>query len=72
MHLKNDRDNSVLETIFGLVKLWIYHITRQYIVYVSFPEMTETDFNCYNIKQIKIKLKGMSPVEYRLIPKKSL
>ncbi|WP_425358110.1 IS3 family transposase [Anaeroglobus geminatus] len=34
--------------------------------------MTETDFNCYNIKQIKIKLKGMSPVEYRLIPKKSL
>lgn len=61
----NCLDNSATENFFGLIKTEMYykhefesveHIIRKIEEYIDY----------YNKKQIKSKLKGLSPVQYRI------
>lgn len=61
----NCLDNSVMENFFGLLKQEIYYG----VVYYSYEELKskiERFIKYYNEKQIKEKLRWMSPVQYRL------
>ena len=61
----NCLDNSVMENFFGLLKSELFYMKE----YKTIEEL-ETDIieyiDYYNNKRIKGKLKGMSPVQYRV------
>jgi len=61
----NCLDNSCAENFFGLLKSELFYLKK----YTSIEEL-ETDIieyiEYYNNRRIKSKLKGMSPVQYRL------
>jgi len=60
----NCLDNAVAENFFGLLKTEMYHNE----VFESADELIETIkeyIDYYNNKRIKLKLKGLSPIEYR-------
>lgn len=60
----NCLDNAVAENFFGLLKTEMYHNE----VFKSADELIETIkeyIDYYNNKRIKLKLKGLSPIEYR-------
>ena len=61
----NCYDNSVMENFFGLLKTEMYykhkfasaeHLMREIEEYIDY----------YNNRRIKCKLKGLSPVQYRI------
>jgi putative transposase len=60
----NCLDNAVAENFFGLLKTEMYHNE----VFKSADELIETIkeyIDYYNNKRIQLKLKGLSPIEYR-------
>ncbi len=60
----NCLDNAVAENFFGLLKTEMYHGEK----FTDTDELIESIneyINYYNHKRIKLKLKGLSPIEYR-------
>ena len=60
----NCLDNSVMENFFGLLKSELIYL-REFSSYEEFIDELHKYIYYYNNKRIKVKLKGMSPVEYR-------
>ena len=57
-------DNSVMENFFGLLKSELLYLEK-FDSYEDFISKLKDYIDYYNTKRIKLKLKGMSPVEYR-------
>ena len=61
----NCLDNAVIENFFGLLKSELFYLKKlQYVE--DFIKELKSYIKYYNTKRIKIKLKGLSPVEYRI------
>ena len=60
----NCLDNAVAENFFGLLKTEFYH-GRKFESVEEFVKELEAYITYYNHKRIKVKLKGLTPVEYR-------
>ena len=60
----NYLDNSVMENFFGLLKSELLYLEK-FSYYEDFISKLKDYIDYYNTKRIKLKLKGMSPVEYR-------
>ena len=61
----NCLDNSVMENFFGLLKSELLYL-REFNSMEEFRIELEKYIDYYNNKRIKAKLKGLSPVEYRI------
>lgn len=61
----NCLDNSLIENFFGLLKQEIYY-GKTYHSFDSLKRAIEDWIYYYNNKRIKMKLDGLSPVDYRL------
>lgn len=61
----NCLDNSVMENFFGLLKSELLYL-REFSSMEEFRIELERYIDYYNNKRIKSKLKGLSPVEYRI------
>ncbi len=57
-------DNSVMENFFGLLKSELLYLEK-FDSYEDFISKLKDYIDYYNTKRIKLKLKEMSPVEYR-------
>ena len=60
----NCLDNSVMENFFGLLKSELLYL-QNFQSIEDFEKKLHEYIYYYNNKRIKLKLKGMSPVEYR-------
>ena len=60
----NCLDNAVIENFFGLLKSELFYLKKFKFV-EDFIKELKSYIKYYNTKRIKIKLKGLSPVEYR-------
>jgi transposase InsO family protein len=60
----NCYDNSVMESFFGLLKSEFYHNQKFSSVEHFTRELSEY-IDYYNNRRLKVKLKGLSPVQYR-------
>ncbi|MEH7413849.1 IS3 family transposase [Neobacillus drentensis] len=60
----NCLDNAVMENFFGLLKSELLYL-REFESMDHFKVELEKYIHYYNHKRIKVKLKGMSPVQYR-------
>lgn len=58
-------DNSVMENFFGLLKSELLYL-REFESIDEFVMELEKYIDYYNNKRIKSKLKGLSPVQYRI------
>ncbi len=65
-HKGNSPDNGMMESFFGILKSeMFYGFEKQFN---SLDELKQSIINYidyYNNKRIKVKLKGLSPVQYR-------
>lgn len=61
----NCLDNAVMENFFGLLKSELLYL-RDFSSMDEFKIELEKYINYYNYKRIKSKLKGLSPVQYRI------
>ena len=61
----NCLDNAVMENFFGLLKSELLYL-RDFSSMDEFKIELEKYINYYNHKRIKCKLKGLSPVQYRI------
>ena len=61
----NCLDNSIMENFFGLLKSELLYL-REFDSMEGFRVELERYIDYYNNKRIKAKLKGLSPVQYRL------
>lgn len=61
----NCLDNSVMENFFGLLKSELLYL-REFDSLEEFKIELEKYIDYYNTKRIKSKLKGLSPVQYRI------
>jgi putative transposase len=61
----NCLDNAVIENFFGLLKSELLYI-NEFESMEQFKIELEKYIEYYNHKRIKVKLKGMSPVQYRI------
>ena len=61
----NCLDNSVMENFFGLLKSELLYL-REFSSIEEFRVELEKYIDYYNNKRIKNKLKGLSPVQYRI------
>ena len=61
----NCLDNSVMENFFGLLKSEFFYL-KKFISIEEFRIELEEYIYYYNNKRIKSKLKGLSPVQYRI------
>lgn len=61
----NCLDNSVMENFFGHLKSELFYL-EEFRDIEHFKEELENYMHWYNTKRIKGKLKGLSPVEYRI------
>jgi transposase InsO family protein len=61
----NCLDNAVMENFFGLLKSELLYI-QEFESMVHFNRELELYIEYYNHKRIKGKLKGLSPVQYRI------
>ena len=61
----NCLDNSIMENFFGLLKSELLYL-REFDSMEEFRIVLERYIDYYNNKRIKAKLKGLSPVQYRL------
>ncbi|SFX27620.1 Transposase InsO and inactivated derivatives [Thermoactinomyces sp. DSM 45891] len=60
----NCLDNAVMENFFGLLKSELLYL-HEFESMDHFKQELEDYIHYYNHKRLKIKLKGMSPVQYR-------
>ena len=63
----NSMDNGMMENFFGILKTEMFYDQEEQ--YESIDDLTkaiEDYINYYNYDRIKVKLKGLSPVNYRL------
>jgi len=60
----NCLDNAVAENFFGILKTEMYH-QHKFIDADDLIQQIDEYIDYYNHKRIKLKLKGLSPVEYR-------
>lgn len=60
----NCLDNAVMESFFGHLKEEMYHHTR-YPNLETFTEALNEYITWYNTERISLRLKGLSPVQYR-------
>ena len=61
----NCHDNSVMENFFGIMKSEFLYL-KEFESIEHFKEELKKYIHYYNTKRIKAKLKGMSPIQYRL------
>jgi transposase InsO family protein len=61
----NCLDNSIMENFFGLLKSELFYL-REFSSIEEFKIELEKYIDYYNNRRIKSKLKGLSPVQYRL------
>lgn len=61
----NCLDNSVIENFFGLLKTELLYL-QKFDTIEQFIEELKAYIDYYNNKRIKCKLKGLSPVQYRI------
>ncbi|EFW00319.1 IS3-Spn1 transposase [Streptococcus australis] len=62
----NSPDNGMMESFFGILKSEMFYRYEKTIHSLEQLEQAIVDYiDYYNIKRIKIKLKGLSPVQYR-------
>ena len=61
----NCLDNSVMENFFGLLKTEMFY-KHEFKSTEHLISEIETSIDYYNNKRIKCKLKGLSPVQYRI------
>jgi len=61
----NCYDNAVIESFFGILKSELLYL-KEFESIDHFKIELEKYINYYNHKRIKAKLKGMSPVQYRV------
>ncbi len=61
----NCLDNAVMENFFGLLKTELFYL-QKFDTIEQFIEELKTYIDYYNNKRIKSKLKGLSPVQYRI------
>jgi transposase InsO family protein len=66
----NCLDNAVIENFFGLLKTELLYLQEfQYVEHFVQELIDYLDYlDYYNNRRIKVKLKGMSPVNYRIQP----
>jgi transposase InsO family protein len=60
----NCYDNSVIENFFGILKSEFYH-NQRFVSVEHFAEELSEYIDYYNNRRIKVKLQGLSPVEFR-------
>ncbi|SDY92494.1 IS3 family transposase, partial [Bacillus sp. 166amftsu] len=60
----NCLDNAVIENFFGLLKSELLYL-KEFESMEHFKVELEDYIHYYNHKRIKVKLNGMSPVQYR-------
>ena len=63
----NCLDNAVMENFFGLLKTELYYLEK-FESSQQLKSALEEYIDYYNHERIKLKLKGLSPVEYRTQP----
>ena len=56
--------NGIMEILFGRLKVEMYY-GENFESHRGFIEKLEEYIHYYNTERISLKLKGMSPVEYR-------
>ena len=62
----NSPDNGMMESFFGILKSEMFYGYEKTFKTIEHLEQAIVDYiNYYNNKRIKIKLKGLSPVQYR-------
>lgn len=61
----NCYDNSVIENFFGILKSEFLYL-KEFESIEHFKQELEQYIDYYNQKRIKTKLKGMSPIQYRI------
>ena len=61
----NCLDNSIMENFFGLLKSKLLYLNK-FKSMNEFKEELIKYIDYYNNKRIKSKLKGLSPVQYRI------
>jgi len=61
----NCLDNAVMENFFGLLKSELFYL-HEFKSIEDFTLELEKYIHYYNHKRIKTKLKGLSPVQYRV------
>jgi putative transposase len=60
----NCYDNSVIENFFGILKSEFYH-NQEFSSVEQFSKGLSDYLDYYNNRRIKIKLKGLSPIQFR-------
>ena len=60
----NCYDNSVIENFFGILKSEFYH-NQEFLSVEHFSKELSDYMDYYNNRRIKVKLKGLSPVQFR-------
>ena len=60
----NCLDNAVMENFFGILKSEFFYV-QKFTDLEHFKQELKKYIHYYNHKRIKLKLKGLSPVEYR-------
>ena len=62
----NSPDNGMMESFFGILKSEMFYGYEKSFQSLKQLEQAIVDYiNYYNNKRIKVKLKGLSPVQYR-------
>ena len=61
----NCLDNAVMESFFGILKSELLYL-RTFKSFAEFKQELIKYIDYYNNKRIKSKLKGLSPVQYRI------
>lgn len=61
----NCLDNAVMENFFGILKSEMFH-GKSFETMEGFLGALDEYIEYYNTKRIKVKLKGLSPVQYRI------
>ena len=62
----NSSDNGMMESFFGILKSEMFYGYEKTLQALEQLEQAIVDYiNYYNNKRIKVKLKGLNPVQYR-------
>ncbi|HHK6623540.1 TPA: transposase, partial [Streptococcus pneumoniae] len=62
----NSQDNGMMESFFGILKSEMFYGYEKSFQSLKQLEQTIVDYiDYYNNKRIKVKLKGLIPVQYR-------
>ena len=61
----NSPDNGMMESFFGILKSEMFYGYEKTFKSIEHLEQAIVDYINYYNKRIKVKLKGLSPVQYR-------